>query len=102
MALPELPAVVVFKDGGHFVYDGKLTVFSRLCLIEHRVVQLDSRNAQQRCATAEFSQACCSPSHLGFPHGIMVLRRLVTKPRGLGLTLCVVAAAMFGGLGRLA
>lgn len=25
VALPELPAVVVFKDGGYFTYDGKLT-----------------------------------------------------------------------------
>lgn len=24
LALPELPAVVVFKDGGYFTYDGEL------------------------------------------------------------------------------
>lgn len=118
MALPELPAVVVFKDGGYFIYDGTSSVF---CLpINIIVVQSDSRNAQQHlcrlnCGTcmcprsrsrspspsrprARFSRACCSSSHLGFPHGIMALRRPVTKQRGLCPPLCVVAAAMFGGL----
>lgn len=27
VSLPELPAVVVFKDGGYFTYDGKYFIF---------------------------------------------------------------------------
>lgn len=31
VSLPELPAVVVFKDGGYFTYDGKYFICFRLC-----------------------------------------------------------------------
>lgn len=33
VALPELPAVVVFKDGGYFTYDGKLTYMTYIFIL---------------------------------------------------------------------
>lgn len=38
VTLPELPAVVVFKDGGYFTYDGESSAFvlGLFCTFRHK------------------------------------------------------------------